>query len=96
MNLIILCIRLIQVPKNSWPLQFISIIFSIIFLLLLSVLKVNISDKYQVTINCMHCSKTAVYLQTQQEDVGSNPVQVETGEFDEAIEVVEDIAAESK
>lgn len=31
-----------------------------------------------------------------QVEVGVNPVQVETGEFDEAIEVVEDVAAESK
>lgn len=28
--------------------------------------------------------------------MGANPVQVETGEFDEAIEVVEDVIAESK
>lgn len=28
--------------------------------------------------------------------MGANPVQVEIGEFDEAIEVVEDIFAESK
>lgn len=32
---------------------------------------------------------------TQQTEVGSNPVQVETGEFDEAIEVVEDVASDS-
>lgn len=43
-----------------------------------------------------HCSNAALYLLTQQVEVGSNPVQVETGEFDEAIEVVEDVAAESK
>lgn len=29
-------------------------------------------------------------------EVGANPVQVETGEFDEAIEVEEDVAAESE
>lgn len=28
--------------------------------------------------------------------MGANPVQVETGEFDEAIEVVEDVIAESE
>jgi len=28
--------------------------------------------------------------------VGANPVQVEVGDFDEAIDVVEDVAAESK
>lgn len=28
--------------------------------------------------------------------MGANPVQIEIGEFDEAIEVIEDIAAESK
>lgn len=43
-----------------------------------------------------HCTNTALNLLTQQVEVGSNPVQVETGEFDEAIEVVEDVAAESK
>ncbi len=32
----------------------------------------------------------------QELEVGTNPVQVETGEFDEAIEVVEDVIAESK
>lgn len=32
----------------------------------------------------------------QELEVGVNPVQVETGEFDEAIEVVEDVIAESE
>lgn len=32
----------------------------------------------------------------QELEVGANPVQVETGEFDEAIEVVEDVIAESE
>ncbi len=28
--------------------------------------------------------------------MGANPVQIEVGEFDEAIEIVEDVVAESK
>ncbi|GLD70048.1 toll-like receptor 13, partial [Lates japonicus] len=32
----------------------------------------------------------------EETEVGANPVQVEVGEFDEAIEVVEDVVAESK
>lgn len=32
----------------------------------------------------------------QETEVGANPVQIEIGEFDEAIEVVEDVTAESK
>lgn len=32
----------------------------------------------------------------QEPEVGTNPVQVEVGEFDEAIDVVEDVAAESE
>lgn len=32
----------------------------------------------------------------QEAEVGANPVQIEVGEFDEAIEIVEDVFAESK
>jgi len=53
------------------------------------------------------CLKLDLVLQTipmipffcliiQEPEVGANPVQVETGEFDEAIEVVEDVIAESE
>lgn len=35
-------------------------------------------------------------LPSQETEVGANPVQIEVGDFDEAIEIVEDEVAESK